>query len=87
MIVKGSSIETQESICLDSLTCHAINDAVTAGVHVPHDQANNIDGQHQHHHKPQPDVEYYGIVVRVFSSKVHLVQVNGISLKKNNKQS
>lgn len=42
VIVELLSTEICESIRLDSLTCHAVNNAVPAWVHVPHDHAHRI---------------------------------------------
>ena len=42
VIVELLSTEIRESIRLDSLTCHAVNNAVPAWVHVPHDHAHRI---------------------------------------------
>ena len=43
VIVELLSTEICESICLNSLTCHAVNNAVAAWVHVPHNHANRIN--------------------------------------------
>ena len=63
----------------DLLIGHAVDDAVVAGVHVPHDVGGGDDGQGQGDHQPQHDVEHHCVVEVVFVGQVE--RAVGVTLK------
>ena len=61
---------SRDSVHPDLLIGHAVDDAVVAGVHVPHDVGGGDDGQRQGDHQPQHDVEDHGVVDVVLVGQV-----------------
>ena len=58
------------SVSLEALARHAVDDAVATRVHEPDSVAHGGDGESKHDHRPQDDVEYDRILVRV--DRVHI---------------
>ena len=58
------------SVGLQSLAGHTVDDAVAAGVHVPHAVADAEDGEGQNDHHPQDDVEHHRVLACV--GRVHV---------------
>ena len=59
-----------DSVHPDLLIGHAVDDAVVAGVHVPHDIGGGDNSQRKGDHQPQHDVEHHGVVEVIFVGQV-----------------
>lgn len=61
---------TECSVHADLLVGHPVDDAVVAGVHVPLVVGDGDEGESQHDHQPQHDVEYHRVLKVVLVGQV-----------------
>ena len=69
-------------IHFDSLTCHSVDDAVVAGVHVDESVDNGVEENHEDNEHPQDNVKDHWVVRVVLCVQVQRVELRGLLLYK-----
>lgn len=80
-IVEEESASATISLGLHSLARHSVDDAISTGVHVPHNQRDDVHSKKEYDEQPKPHVENDGEITPVFRCQVHGINVHFFILK------